>query len=40
MKKMLISAFITSALIGAGAAFAYNKWGNNVAISIYDKIAG
>lgn len=40
MKKLLISSFITSALLGAGAAFAYRKWGNNAAISIYNKIAG
>lgn len=40
MKKLLISTFITSAILGAGAAFAYRKWGNNAAISIYNKIAG
>lgn len=40
MKKLLISSFITSALLGAGAAFAYKKWGNNAVISIYNKIAG
>lgn len=40
MRKILISTFVTSALLGAGAAFAYNKWGNNVAVSIYDRIAG
>lgn len=40
MKKLLISSFITSAFLGAGAAFAYRKWGNNAAISIYNRIAG
>ncbi len=40
MKKLLISTFITSAILGAGAAFAYRKWGNNAAISIYNRIAG
>lgn len=40
MKKVLISTFITSAILGAGAAFAYTKWGNNVAVSVYNKIVG
>lgn len=40
MKKLLISSFVTSAFLGAGAAFAYRKWGNNAAISIYNRIAG
>lgn len=40
MKKVLISTFITSAILGAGAAFAYTKWGNNVAVSVYNKLVG
>jgi len=40
MKKVLISTFLTSAILGAGAAFAYTKWGNNVAVSVYNKLVG
>ena len=40
MKRVLISTFITSAILGAGAAFAYTKWGNNVAVSVYNKLVG
>ena len=40
MKKVLISTFITSAILGAGAAYAYTKWGNNVAVSVYNKLVG
>ncbi len=40
MKKVLISTFLTSAILGAGAAYAYTKWGNNVAVSVYNKLVG
>ena len=40
MKRVLISTFLTSAILGAGAAYAYTKWGNNVAVSVYNKLVG